>query len=284
MKLNNLLVEKRLKAFLEEDCHFKDITSAFIPENAIISAKIIAKSGGYISGIEVVEILFSMVDVHIETEKKDGETFKDGDLIASLKGNVRSILLAERIGLNLLALMSSITTTTQKFNQIIKKTGKKTKIACTRKTAPGLRIFEKLAVELGGGDTHRYSLDDMILLKDTHLKYYNGDIESMLNDVKKRASFSKKIEIEIEKVDDVIPAVVSGADIVMLDNMSPNDVKNTIEILEKHNLRNEIIIEISGGITIENITDYLTAEPDIISTSELTLIPSEKVDFSLRFD
>ncbi len=284
MKLNKLIVKEKLKQFLEEDCHFKDVSSEFIPEDAIVTAKIMAKSEGYISGLEVMKILFEMLDVNIEIKIKDGKKIKKGDIIAILKGNARNILLGERIGLNLITLMSSITTTTQKYNKIIKKSGKKVKIACTRKTTPGLRMFEKIAVELGEGDTHRYSLDDMILLKDTHLEYYDGNIQKLIRDVKKKASFSKKIEIELEKVDDVLLAAKEGVDIIMLDNMTPEEVKKSIELLKQHQLRDRVVIEVSGGITIENISDYLIAEPDIISTSELTLLPREKVDLSLRFE
>jgi nicotinate-nucleotide pyrophosphorylase (carboxylating) len=283
MKLNKLLVEEKLKQFLEEDCHFKDVSSEFISEDSIVSARIIAKSKGYISGVEVIKILFEMLDVNTEIKKKDGKKIKKGDIIAILKGNARNILLGERIGLNLITLMSSITTTTQKFNKIIKKSEKKVKIACTRKTIPGLRIFEKLAVELGGGDTHRYSLDDMILLKDNHIEYYEGDIQKLLRDVKKKASFSKKIEIELENIDDILIAAKEGVDIIMLDNMSPEEVKKSIDLLNQNQLRERVAVEVSGGITIENISDYLTAEPDIISTSELTLLPTEKVDLSLEF-
>jgi nicotinate-nucleotide pyrophosphorylase (carboxylating) len=260
------------------------VTSEFIPEDSFTSAKIIAKSSGYISGLEVIKILFQLLGVSVSLEKKEGEPIQEGDKLLDLKGDTRAILLGERVGLNLLTLMSSITTTTKKFTNIIEKSQNKVKIACTRKTTPGLRVFEKYAVEIGGGDTHRYSLDDMILLKDTHLKYYNGNIKKLLEDVKNQASFSKKIELEIEKVEDVIPAVKYGADIVMLDNMTPEQVKNAIELLKENNMRSQVQIEISGGITIENIERYLTTKPDIISTSELTLIPSEKVDLSLRFD
>lgn len=282
--MNKVLIEKKLKEFLNEDCHFKDVSSEFIPDTSSSFARIIAKSNGYVSGLDVIKILFQLLDVSAHLQKDDGDKISAGEILMELEGNTRQILLGERVGLNILTLMSSITTTTKKFTEIIKESQKKVKIACTRKTTPGLRIFEKLAVQMGGGDTHRYSLDDMILLKDTHLKYYNGNIEKLLIDVKKQASFSKKIELEIEKVKDVIPAAENGADIVMLDNMSPEQVKNAIQLLEKNNLRNDVQIEISGGITIENLEKYLESEPDIISTSELTLIPSQKVDLSLRFE
>jgi len=284
MSYNRFIIERKLREYLEEDCHFIDVSSRFIPESAQNSAKIVAKSNGYVSGLEELEILFGILKIETNFIKKDGEQFKNGDIIVELKGNARNILLGERLGLNLVTHMSAITTTTKKFVKVIKASGKNVKIACTRKTIPGLRIFEKKAVDLGGGEVHRFSLDDMILLKDTHLKYYNGDVVRLLSDVKKTASFSKKIEIEIEKPEDILTAARNGADIIMVDNMSPDAVKDAINLLKKNNLREKVTIEVSGGITQDNIVNYLMAGPDIISTSELTQFPSEKVDFSLRFD
>jgi len=284
MSYNKIVIEKKLREFLEEDCCFFDVSTINIPEDAEVSAKIIAKSSGYVSGLEELKILFDMLNVSTNFLKKDGIKVKKGEVVVELKGNARNILLGERVGLNLVTHMSAITTTTRKFVKIIDESGKKVKIACTRKTLPGLRIFEKKAVILGGGDPHRFSLDDMILLKDTHLRYYNGDVGKLLKEVKDVASFSKKIEIEVEKPNDALVAAESGADIIMLDNMSPDQVEDVIKLLKEHNLRENIIIEISGGINEDNIVDYLISSPDIISTSELTQFPSEKVDLSLRFD
>jgi nicotinate-nucleotide pyrophosphorylase (carboxylating) len=284
MSYNRIILEKKLKEYIEEDCQFQDISSSFIPEDAVSSAKIVAKSKGYISGLIELEILFKSLEIDITIKKKDGDHVETGDIIVELKGNTRKILIGERVGLNLLTHMSAITTMTRKYVNIIKDAGKNIKIAATRKTIPGFRIFEKRAVELGGGDTHRFSLDDMILLKDTHLRYYNGDIKKLLTDVKEKASFSKKIEVEAEKVEDVLAAAQNGADIIMFDNMNPDQVEDAISLLMKHDLREKVIIEISGGINLENIVDYIISEPDVISTSQLTQFPSEKVDLSLRFD
>ena len=284
MSYNKFIFERKLREFLEEDCAFQDVTSNFIPEDAHKSAKIIARSTGFISGLAELKILYNILKVETVFKKKDGEEVNKGEIVVELKGNARNILLGERVGLNLITLMSAITSTTRKYVNIIKDSGKNVKIACTRKTLPGLRIFEKKAVLMGGGDTHRFSLDDMILLKDTHLKYYTGDVADLLKDVKKKASFSKKIEIEIEKAEDAVVAAQNGADIIMLDNMSPDDVEDAINSLKKNNLRDNVIVEVSGSINSDNIVDYLLSEPDVISTSELTLFPSEQVDLSLRFD
>jgi len=282
MSYNRILIEKKLKKFLIEDNSFVDISSKSIPTKSISQAKIIAKSDGYISGLEELEILFQILKVDITFKKEDGDQIKNGDIIAELYGKTKDILLGERVGLNLLCHMSAITTTTRKFVKIIEESGKGVKIACTRKTLPGLRLFEKKAVEIGKGDTHRFNLDDMVLLKSTHLKFYNGDVAELLRNIKLKVSFTKKIEIEVEKVEDVVIAVINGADIIMLDNMNPDKVQDAINLLKQKKLRDQVIIEVSGNITQDNIVDYLISEPDIISTSILTQKPTEFVDLSLQ--
>ena len=284
MTYNRFIIERKLKEFLEEDCNFKDVTSSIISHDAEVSAKILAKSQGYISGLEELKILFDLLNLFSEFLKKDGQYVKNGDIVVNLKGKVHNILLGERIGLNLITHMSAITTITRKYINIIKDSGKNVKIACTRKTMPGLRIFDKKAVEVAGGDTHRFNLDDMILLKDTHLKYYNGNVKNLLRDTRKIASFTKKIEIEIEKVEDVLIAAKSGADIIMLDNFTPDEVEDAISLLKNNNLRDKLIIEVSGGINEDNLLDYVIAEPDIISLGLITQKYTQFVDFSLRFN
>ncbi len=284
MSYNKILIEQKIREFLQEDCMFIDVSSKIIPENARNSAKIFAKSSGYVSGLEELKLLYAGLNVSTTFKKKDGEEVNKGDIIVELEGNTRNILYGERTGLNLITHMSAITTTARRYFKIIKDSGKNVKIACTRKTTPGMRIFEKKAAELGYADTHRFSLDDMVLLKDTHLKFYNGDIKKLLNDAKIKNSFSKKIEIEIEKVEDALDAAKNGADIIMLDNMGADQVEDAINLLKEHNLRENVIIEISGGINQENIVDYLLSEPNVISLGLITQFPSEQVDFSLRFD
>ena len=282
MSYNRILIEKKIKEFIIEDNSFVDISSKSIPPKSVSRAKIITKSDGYISGLEELEILFQILNVDVTFKKEDGDQIQNGDIIAELHGKTKDILLGERVGLNLLCHMSAITSTTRKFVKIIEESGKEVKIACTRKTLPGLRIFEKKAVEIGKGDTHRFNLDDMVLLKSTHLKFYNGNIAELLRNMKLKVSFTKKIEIEVEKVEDVIIAVKNGADIIMLDNMNPDKVQDAINLLKQKNLRDQVIIEVSGNITQDNIVDYLISEPDIISTSIITQKPTEFVDLSLQ--
>jgi len=284
MSYNRILIKEKLKKFLIEDNSFVDISSKSIPTKSISQAKIIAKSDGYLSGLEELKILYQLLNVNVISNKEDGDQIQNGDTIAELDGKTLDILLGERVGLNLLCHMSAITTTTRKFVKIIENSGKNVKIACTRKTLPGLRLFEKKAVEIGKGDTHRFNLDDMVLLKSTHLRFYKGNIVKLLKDVRSRVSFTKKIELEIENVTDVLIAVKNKVDIIMLDNMNPDNVQDAINLLKKEKLRNQVIIEVSGNITQENIFDYLISEPDVISTSVLTQKPTEFVDYSLRFD
>lgn len=284
MNYNKIVIEQKLKDYLQEDCMYFDVSSKVIPENAQTSAKIISKSTGYVSGLEALKILFKILNLSANFLKEDGEEVNEGDIILELNGNIRDILLGERTGLNLITHMSAITSTARKFVKLIKDSGKNVKIACTRKTIPGMRIFEKMAAELGQADVHRFGLDDMILLKDSHLRYYKGDVGKLLKDMKKKASFTKKIEIEVEKVEDALIAAKNGADIIMLDNFSPDMVEDAINLLKKHKIRDKVIIEVSGGINLENIVDYLLSEPDLISSGLLTQFPSEQVDFSLRFD
>jgi len=284
MSYNRILIKEKLKKFLIEDNSFIDVSSNAIPKESVSSATIITKSDGYLSGLEELGILYQLLKVNVISNKEDGEQINKGDIVAKIDGVSRNILLGERLGLNLMSHMSAITTTTRKFVKIIEDSGKNVKIACTRKTLPGLRLFEKKAVNLGGGDTHRFSLDDMVLLKSTHLKFYKGNIVKLLKDVRSRVSFTKKIEIEIENVNNVLIAVKNKADIIMLDNMNPDKVQDAINLLKQEKLRDQVLIEVSGNITQENIFDYLISEPDVISTSVLTQKPTEFVDYSLRFD
>ena len=281
---NKLLLIKKLQEFLEEDCAFQDITSEIISEGEEVKARITAKSSGYISGLREIKLLFELLNIKISVFREDGDKISKNDPICELYGNARDILACERVSLNILTRMSAITTSTKDFLNVVKNLKKKTIIACTRKTTPGFRIFEKRAVKLGGGDTHRFGLDDMVLIKDTHRKYFAGDIKKILSKSKQLASFSKKIEIEVENVEDAIIAAENGADIIMLDNMIPSKIEEAINKLVANNLRKNIMLEASGGINRENIEEYIKSGVDIISLGVLTQFPHKQIDLSLEFD
>ncbi|MBA7630559.1 putative nicotinate-nucleotide pyrophosphorylase [carboxylating] [subsurface metagenome] len=280
--MNKIIIRKKIQEFLEEDCLFQDVSSEIIPENKEIKAQIIAKSSGYVSGLKEIDILFEFLNVKITLFKKDGDKVVENDIICVLSGNAHDILFGERTSLNLLTRMSAITSSTRDFVNITKKLNKYIKIACTRKTTPYFRIFEKRAVKLGGGETHRWNLDDMILIKDTHLKYFSGDVKKILKKTRELASFSKKIEIEVENIENILIAARNGADIIMLDNMKPAEIEEAIKSLEMEGLREKVLLEASGSINKENIEEYVKTGVDIISLGSLTQFPHKQVDFSLK--
>jgi nicotinate-nucleotide pyrophosphorylase (carboxylating) len=180
--------------------------------------------------------------------------------------------------------MSAIATTTRKAVSIAREMNPRVQIAATRKTTPGFRVFEKQAVILGGGDPHRWSLDDMVMLKDTHKALFNGDVAQMVRYAKEHVSFSKKIETEVENLQEAIDAAQAGADIIMFDNMTPADIRAALQDLEAQGLREHITYEASGGIILETVADYAATGVDVVSMGWLTMYPSERVDLSLEIN
>jgi nicotinate-nucleotide pyrophosphorylase (carboxylating) len=270
MFLPRKILEEKLQNVLAEDIGQGDVTTALIiSENSKAEAKIITKEPGVAAGIEEAKILLESLGLKVETLVADGEKIKTKQTLLKIYGNARTILSAERTSLNLLSRMSGIATATRRLTEEIKQAGLKTKVACTRKTAPGLLYFDKKAVLVGGGDTHRLHLDDMILIKDNHLTVA-GSIENAVKKVKGKTSFSKKIEVETSKVEDVVSAARTGVDIIMLDNFSPNQIKRAVKLLKKAGVFGKVLLEASGGITAKNILNFASTEVDIVSLGELT--------------
>ena len=270
MFLPRKIIEKKLYEFLKEDLGQGDVTtSILIPDGTRVEAEIIAKESGVIAGIEEAKILLEGLGVKVEAEVKDGQKISSGKTIMKLEGDAKTILAAERTVLNLISRMSGIATQTNKIIRKVRAAGYRTIIACTRKTAPGLEYFDKKAVWLGGGDTHRLHLDDMILIKDNHIVII-GDIKEAIKIARRKASFSKKIEVEVSSDNEAVEAAKAGADIVMLDNFTPKDIKKTIEKLQKKKLRKRVLIEASGKINEENILEFASSGVDIISLGSLT--------------
>ncbi|MGB9978474.1 carboxylating nicotinate-nucleotide diphosphorylase [Methanobacterium sp.] len=270
-----------LKQMVYEDIGFEDITSnALIPKDLETKGILIAKEKGIISGIDVVADLLNEFKIKSKVKKYDGDSVKVNDIIMEIKGNARTILSLERTVLNFLMRMSGIATLT--FNTIgkIREVNKNIILAGTRKTTPGLQIFEKNAVKVGGGDTHRFRLDDSVLIKDNHVAIV-GSIKDAVIIAKNNVSFTKKIEIEVEDEKGALDAAKAGADIIMLDNMNPEEIKHVISALESRNLRDNILIEISGGIKPENIVEYAKTNADIISTGYITH-SARSLDLSLE--
>ena len=255
-------IKKELLRFLAEDLGKGDITSALLPRNKI-RAKIISRQNAVVAGAKYAKEIFVLKGCNVKIIKKDASKVKRNQTILEIFGAPQAILSCERTALNLLSRMSGIATQT---NNLVKKIPRKTKLYATRKTAPGLRFFDKEAVKIGGGEKHRMSLDQMIMLKDNHL-LIGVSIEKL---VKKAKSKYSQVEIEVENQKDAILAAKAGATIVMLDNFSPSKVSRTIAALKKLGLRKKVKIEASGGINASNIHLFAKTGIDMISMGEIT--------------
>jgi nicotinate-nucleotide pyrophosphorylase (carboxylating) len=264
------ILEERLAKLFEEDIGQGDVTSdAIVPPECTAQAEVIAKGEGIVAGIEEVAVFAEAYGLQVKTEVADGEKIEKGQTLITLSGDARTILTVERTLLNLLSRMSGIATATRNLTEKLRKAHLKTRIAATRKSAPGLLFFDKKAVIVGGGDAHRLHLDDMVLIKDNHI-VVAGSLENAVKSAKKNASFSKKIEVEVTSPEDALKAAELGADIVMLDNFSPEAIKEAVELLKKSGFAGKVLLEASGGITSENLLEYAAAGVDIISLGELT--------------
>jgi nicotinate-nucleotide pyrophosphorylase (carboxylating) len=265
-----------------QDIGFEDITTnALIAPDTMIKAHIICGEAGILSGLDLVRTIFQEFSIKSTPMKMDGNKINAQDILMEIEGDARTILSVERTVLNLLMRMSGIATITSNLIMSVRDNEMDTIIAGTRKTTPGLQFYEKEAIRIGGGDTHRFRLDDCILIKDNHIALV-GDVKTALKMAKAYASFTKKIEIEVENIEDALAAAVTGVDIIMLDNMDPWEVRNVISALEKRNLRNNILIEVSGGINPDNIIEYAETGVDIISTGYITH-SVKSLDMSLEF-
>ena len=269
---------QKLQEFLSEDLGRGDITSNLL-EKKEISARIITRQETIVSGTNFAKQLFSLKKCKTRIIKKDGTRVKPNQVILEMKGNTSAILSCERTCLNLLSRMCGISTKTNKLDAIIRKVNKKTKLFATRKTAPGLRYFDKIAVEIGGGKKHRMTLNEMIMFKDNHLAVG----KSIFSLIAKAKRTRKKIEVEVENEKDAILVATLGVDIIMLDNFTPKQIKNTINNLISLNLRKKVKIEASGGINEKNIARYARTGVDMISVGEITN-SVQGIDLSLEIN
>jgi nicotinate-nucleotide pyrophosphorylase (carboxylating) len=264
------ILEEKLKQMLAEDIGQGDVTvSTVIPAGLEVKAQVIAKQAGVAAGIEEATILGQCLGLNIKGSVLDGQTIQDQQVLLELNGDAQTILSVERTMLNVISRMSGIATTTQRLIQKINQKNLKTRIASTRKSAPGLLYFDKKAVLIGGGEIHRLHLDDMILIKDNHIAIL-GSAEQAVKIAKQKVSFAKKIEVEVTSLHEAVKAAEAGADIVMLDNFFPDKVKQTIKALEATGFLGKVLIEVSGGITEENFLDYAAVNVDIISLGSIT--------------
>ncbi len=264
------IVEEHLKQLLAEDVGQGDVTAAaIIPAGLKVQAEVIAKEAGTVAGIEEATILAESLGLNVKAPVTDGAEVKNKQVLMQLSGDAQTILTVERTLLNLLSRMSGIATATNKLVQQLKKAKSKARIAATRKSAPGLLYFDKKAVIIGNGDPHRLHLDDMVLIKDNHIVIVGSALEAVKR-AKANVSFAKKIEVEVTSAADALKVAQAGADIVMLDNFSPKQVKEAVAHLKKAGLYGKVLLEVSGGINSENLLEYAQAEVDIISMGALT--------------
>lgn len=274
-----MILDKIIRYMLDEDEGFGDITSnAVVEEGKIVNAYIISKDEGILAGINVISDLFEEYGVKVKFWLAEASRITEGDLLLALEGDARTILLLERTALNLLMRMSGVATAAHHYVNLVNNSN--VRVAGTRKTSPAIGKFDKYALKVGGADTHRFSLDDMVLIKDNHIAACGNPLEALLK-AKENTSFSKKIEIEVETLDDAIDCVKNGADIVMLDNMNASEVKEVIDKLNELDIRQNSLIEVSGGITQDNISEYVDLGVDIISIGALTH-SSRSLNFSLK--
>jgi nicotinate-nucleotide pyrophosphorylase (carboxylating) len=264
------MVERKIREFILEDLGYGDITTdSIIDKHIQARANVVCKERAVLAGLEEAKKVFTILDCTVELLERDGNDVNSGSIIMKVEGSGRAVLKGERTALNILMRMSGIATATRRILSKVKSKNPDLRIASTRKTAPGLRYFDKKAVEIGGGDTHRFRLDDCVLIKDNHIKLI-GSVEKAVMKARKEVSFTKKVEVEVETNDQAIEAAKSGADIVMLDNMKPNEIQRVVKELEQRSLRKNVLIEVSGGITEENIKEYAEQGVDVISIGALT--------------
>jgi nicotinate-nucleotide pyrophosphorylase (carboxylating) len=272
---------RKLLEFLEEDTPFWDITTdTIIPKNTVIRAQVIARQSGVVACIEDVTYFLKRLGLEVKELARDGDIVNKDTPVLEIVGDARTVLAIERTILNILMHCSGVATEVRKLVDIVKRVNPRVRVAATRKTLPGLRYFEKKAVAIGGGDTHRLSLSDAILIKDNHLRVVES-VEEVVKLAKERASFTHRVEVEVSTVEDAIKAAEAGADIVMLDNMPPQEVAKVVEELRKRGLRDRVVIEVSGGVTANNIVEYAKLDVDVISCGYITL-SARALDMSLE--
>ncbi len=262
MKLN---ADKLIMMALQEDITSEDVsTNAVMPKAQKGKVDLICKQDGIVAGLDVYARVFTLLDDSTEVEFfcKDGDEVKAGQLMGIVTGDIRVLLSGERVALNYLQRMSGIATYTHEVAELLK--GSKTTLLDTRKTTPNCRIFEKYAVRVGGGSNHRYNLSDGVLLKDNHIGAA-GSITNAVRMAKEYAPFVRKIEVEVETLDQVKEAVEAGADIIMLDNMTTDQMRAAIDLID-----GRAETECSGNVTKENIERLISLGVDYISSGALT--------------
>jgi nicotinate-nucleotide pyrophosphorylase (carboxylating) len=271
---------KSILSFLQEDIGTGDITSASVlPQHRAVYATVLCTGSNesITCGLEEAQTVFDICGCSTELVMRDGSLVRKGDVVMNVRGEARSVLKAERTALNLVMRMSGIATITRAFVTLVQQFDLGVKIAGTRKTAPGLRYFDKKAITIGGGYSHRMRLDDMVLIKDNHLEV-SESIGRTVQAAKDKVGAGVKIECEVKNTEEAIRAANAGADVIMLDNFSSSEAESAVRAIRE--LGTPVEIELSGGINLGNVIDYVKAKPNIISIGYLTH-SSAAIDYSL---
>lgn len=276
--LNWVVIDEIIKRGLLEDINNQDITTDnIIDEDSISQGHMLAKEEGVIAGLLVVERVFRILDedIKVHFNVKDGYKVKAGTRIAFFEGKTRALLKGERLALNLIQRMSGIATMARKYQETVRDYP--VKIVDTRKTTPCLRILEKYAVRIGGAFNHRFNLSEAVMIKDNHISAAGGISEAILR-IKDKISHTVKIEIEVESIEGLLEAIKAGADIVMLDNMGVDEMKRAVEAA-----KGRVLLEASGGITLDTLLEVAKTGVDIISVGALTH-SVKAMDISLKLN
>ncbi|MFW9810473.1 MAG: carboxylating nicotinate-nucleotide diphosphorylase, partial [Candidatus Thorarchaeota archaeon] len=272
MKFGNLPpdVIESLKRFIDEDVRSGDLTTELtIKEDTEALATIYAKERAVLAGIEEVAAIANFSGLTYEVLAFEGNWVDPQTPVMRLRGSAKKLLTIERVCLNIVQRMSGIATKVYRMVSVAREGNPRVKVAATRKTTPGFRFFEKRAVVIGGGDSHRYALDDMVLIKNNHITAAGGVLKAV-SAARAAVSFSKKISCEARTLQEVQQAIGAGADIILLDNFKPKDIKGVIEVLKSEGTRDKVILEVSGGIDIENVKEYAETGVDVLSSGALT--------------
>ncbi len=277
MILSEELLDQHLLNWLKEDLPFFDVSNSFIPEREG-KAYILTREDIVVAGIPVVARLYKILGVRTNPLVKDGDQISKDQKLIEITGSLRKILQGERVALNIFSRMCGIATMTKSLIDRAKKHVPGIRIAATRKTTPGLRLFEKYAVVVAGGEPHRFSLSDCVMIKDNHISIF-GSVSKAMNAARKNSSFTTKIEIEVETIEQALEAAKARADIIMLDNFKPEKIKEAITLIREHHP--SAIIELSGGITPSNLEKYLIPGVNVISMGFLTH-STKNADLSLE--
>ncbi len=270
--------DKAYAAMLAEDGAAADLTTAFTPQRPA-TARIISRQEGILAGIEEVRALFVYGGIAVTPAAEDGTAITKNQTVLEAEGDNHTLLSYERTALNLIARMSGIATLTRRYAEAAKKANPDVTVAATRKTTPLFRAFEKRAVEIGGGHPHRFNLTDEILIKDNHLAFFPGVADAVT--AARQRHPRQCIEIEVTSTEDALAAACAGADTLLLDNFTPKGIASTLAALNAHALRDAVVCEASGGITLENIQAYAATGVDVISVGALTH-SAPALDFSMQ--